>query len=259
MSVTDYYTTLKGLWNEYDSIMPCQGCSCPESKKFQDHYEYQRLLEFLMGLNETYSVVRGQSLMQSPIPNLNKAFSLVIDHESQRNIAHTNYESFLPKLIESTALFSQKGSGHGVGNGNSGHQPSGGGGNPSRSHYETQFNPQKPQKSVITYEVCGYRGHTKEQCFKVKGYPVGWRSKKKTGSSITSSSSFANQVTVAQSAGSSHNEEPSAANRSPAAFFTVDQYQQIMQLLAKESDTGGEHSAKAATAVSLQWTGQGDW
>ena len=23
MSVTNYYTALKGLWNEYDSIMPC--------------------------------------------------------------------------------------------------------------------------------------------------------------------------------------------------------------------------------------------
>ncbi|XP_055831024.1 uncharacterized protein LOC129900086 [Solanum dulcamara] len=216
MSVSDYYTKLKGLWNDYDSIMPCPGCSCPESKKFQDHYEYQRLLEFLMGLNETYSAVRGQILMQSPTPNLNKAFFLVMDHKSQRNIAHTNYESCLPKLMESTALFSQKGSGHSVGNGNFGHQPGGGG------------------------------GHTKEQCFKVKGYPVGWRSKKKTGSSTPSSSSFANQVTVAQSAGLSHNEEPSAAYKSPSAFFTKDQYQQIMQLLTKGSDTGGDHSAKIA-------------
>ncbi|XP_055824271.1 uncharacterized protein LOC129892727 [Solanum dulcamara] len=244
--LNEWFDKINGA-HVYQLHKEIHGCSCPESKKFQDHYEYQRLLEFLMGLNKTYSAVRGQILMQSPTPNLNKAFSLVMDHESQRNIAHTNYESCLPKLMESTALFSPKGSGHSVGNGNFGHQPGGVGGNPIRSHYEAQFNSQKPQKSVITCEVCGYRGHTKEQCFKVKGYPVGWRSKKKTGSSTPSSSSFANQVTVAQSAGLSHNGEPSAAYKSPAAFFTKEQYQQIMQLLTKGSDTGGEHSAKIAT------------
>lgn len=34
LSVIDYYTTLKGLWNEFDSIMPHPRCSCPESKRF---------------------------------------------------------------------------------------------------------------------------------------------------------------------------------------------------------------------------------
>jgi len=103
MSVTDYYTTLKGLWNEFDSIMPCPGCSCAESVKFKEHFEYQRLLDFLMGLNESYSAARGQILMQTPTPTLNKAFSLIVDHESQRILPHDSANS---RVIESITIFS---------------------------------------------------------------------------------------------------------------------------------------------------------
>ena len=72
MSVTNYYTALKGLWNEYDSIMPCPWCNCPKYKKHQEHCGYQIVLEFLMGLNETYSATRDQILIQSPTASLNK-------------------------------------------------------------------------------------------------------------------------------------------------------------------------------------------
>jgi len=96
--------------------------------------------------------------------------------------------------------------------------------------------------------VCGYRGHTKDQCFKVKGYPVVWRSKKKGANS----GSYANNVDVAQSAGmkasTSHNniEATNMIPSSPAAFFTQDQYNQILQMLSKGNDNGGEHATKAA-------------
>lgn len=109
MTVTYYYTTLKELLNEYDSIIPCPECSCAESKKFQEHCEYQRLLEFLIGLNETYDAARGQILIQTPTPNLNKAFSFTMDHESQRNLAHISSDGSLPRIVKSSALLSQKG------------------------------------------------------------------------------------------------------------------------------------------------------
>ncbi|KAL3337289.1 hypothetical protein AABB24_029775 [Solanum stoloniferum] len=155
MTVTDYYTTLKGLWNEYDSIMPCPGCSCNESKKFQEHCEYQRFLEFLMGLNKTYAAARGQIQMQTPTPNLNKAFSLIMDHESQRNLAHISSDGSLPRIVESFALLSQKGVNRPQISAGFRHQPGGG-------QYDNQFiNSQKSQRSVVLCEMCGFRGHTK--------------------------------------------------------------------------------------------------
>ncbi|XP_055807038.1 uncharacterized protein LOC129875837 [Solanum dulcamara] len=111
MSVTDYYTTLKSLWNKFDSSMPCTGCLCDESKKFKEHCEYQRLLQFLMGLNKSHSAAKVQILLQTPTPNLNKAFSLIIGHKSQMNIENTSLDISLPRVVESTTLFSQKGGG----------------------------------------------------------------------------------------------------------------------------------------------------
>ena len=54
-TVSSYYTKLKSLWDEYDLILPPPGCDCHKSKEFVEQMQYQRLLQFLMGLNESYS------------------------------------------------------------------------------------------------------------------------------------------------------------------------------------------------------------
>lgn len=82
LSVSDYFSRMRNLWDEVDALMPCPSCNCPESRNYAQHHNYQRLLQFLMGLNETYAQCRSQILMMSPIPTLNKAYSVVIDHES---------------------------------------------------------------------------------------------------------------------------------------------------------------------------------
>ncbi|XP_016457908.1 uncharacterized protein LOC107781684 [Nicotiana tabacum] len=54
MSVVDYFSKWRDLWDEFDASMLCPGCPYPESKKYAQHFEYHRLLQFLMGLNESY-------------------------------------------------------------------------------------------------------------------------------------------------------------------------------------------------------------
>lgn len=39
-----------------------------------------------MGLNESYSAIRGQILLIDPLPIMNKAYSLVLQEERQRTI-----------------------------------------------------------------------------------------------------------------------------------------------------------------------------
>lgn len=46
-------------------------------------------MTFLMGMNESYSQVRGQILLMYPIPIINQIFSLVIQKETQREIGNT--------------------------------------------------------------------------------------------------------------------------------------------------------------------------
>ncbi|KAL2224246.1 UNVERIFIED_CONTAM: hypothetical protein Sindi_3045000, partial [Sesamum indicum] len=42
-----------------------------------------QLMQFLMGLNDTYDHVRSQILMMEPYPNVSKAFSMVLRVEKQ--------------------------------------------------------------------------------------------------------------------------------------------------------------------------------
>ncbi|KAG5003445.1 hypothetical protein JHK84_027712 [Glycine max] len=42
------------------------------------HHEEDQLMQFLMGLNDTYNTVRTNILMMSPLPNVRQAYSLVI-------------------------------------------------------------------------------------------------------------------------------------------------------------------------------------
>ncbi|XP_070015997.1 uncharacterized protein [Nicotiana sylvestris] len=46
-SVSVYFSKLKELWAELDVVMPCPGCGYEESKKYVEHFESQRLLQFL--------------------------------------------------------------------------------------------------------------------------------------------------------------------------------------------------------------------
>lgn len=108
MTVADYFSKLRDLWDEFDALMPCPGCPCPELKLYAQHFEAQRLLQFLTGLNDSYAQSRSQIMMMTPMPTIKKAYSLV-DQESQRNLASMVQVAQLAEGLKSTALYGNKG------------------------------------------------------------------------------------------------------------------------------------------------------
>ncbi|XP_070005086.1 uncharacterized protein [Nicotiana sylvestris] len=81
-SVSEYYSKLKSVWDEYWSMVPLP-CDCAKHKKYAEHMEQQRLVQFLMGLNETYAQARSQVLLTVPILTLNQAYNMIMQDESQ--------------------------------------------------------------------------------------------------------------------------------------------------------------------------------
>uniref|UniRef100_M1DMB9 Uncharacterized protein n=1 Tax=Solanum tuberosum TaxID=4113 RepID=M1DMB9_SOLTU len=75
---------------EFESLMSCLGYACEVSKTYAAHFEYQRLMQFLLGLNESYNQCRSQIMMSDPPPRVNKAYSLVLAEESQRILGKYN-------------------------------------------------------------------------------------------------------------------------------------------------------------------------
>ncbi|GKV32528.1 hypothetical protein SLEP1_g41125 [Rubroshorea leprosula] len=85
-SVTTYHTTLKSLWDELSIYNTYPTCTCGTMSEIIQLEEQGRLMQFLMGLNESYSNLRSQILIMSPLPTVTKALSLVLQDERQRSI-----------------------------------------------------------------------------------------------------------------------------------------------------------------------------
>ena len=83
-SVSVYFTNMKALWEELSNYRPacsCGKCTCGGVKALQSHYQMEYIMSFLMGLNDSYSQVRGQLLLMDPLPAINKVFSFISQEE----------------------------------------------------------------------------------------------------------------------------------------------------------------------------------
>ncbi|XP_019450619.1 PREDICTED: uncharacterized protein LOC109352891 [Lupinus angustifolius] len=88
-SISTYHTELKTLWEELESlrmILVCiceVKCNCGSKKAIRDQREVEHVICFLKGLNDEFSATRAQILLMEPLPQINKAISLVQQQESR--------------------------------------------------------------------------------------------------------------------------------------------------------------------------------
>lgn len=83
-SVSVYFSTLKRLRDEFQSLVTLPSCECSSARAYLDHEEQQRLIQFLMGLNDSYGHIWSKIPMMNPLPSVNQAYSIVIHKESTR-------------------------------------------------------------------------------------------------------------------------------------------------------------------------------
>ncbi|GJQ91627.1 putative RNA-directed DNA polymerase [Tanacetum coccineum] len=94
-SVSTYFTQLRSIWDEAQSIYPfprcsCNKCECDVGKKINEHQEKERLYEFLMGLDAEFTVIRTQILATKPVPSLGTAYHMVAEDDRQRAVSNEN-------------------------------------------------------------------------------------------------------------------------------------------------------------------------
>jgi hypothetical protein len=84
-SVSEFFTSLKSLWEELESYFPSPVCSCPMRcvceygiRNAKHQHEVTRSIRFLTGLNQTFDPVRAQILLMNPLPAINRIFSMVL-------------------------------------------------------------------------------------------------------------------------------------------------------------------------------------
>lgn len=96
MPVNDYYTAMKSLWEEVESmnILPAVTNPTGEVKKLLEAIDLQReeskLFQFLNGVDEIYNSQRSQILMMVPLPSVEIVCSALMQEEAQRDILQTD-------------------------------------------------------------------------------------------------------------------------------------------------------------------------
>ncbi|KAK9706598.1 hypothetical protein RND81_07G137900 [Saponaria officinalis] len=160
--VTTYFTKLKSIWDEIDGmgINPKCTCtfSCGATEKQTKFHEDQRVIQFLMRLNEDYSIIRGTILMQNPLPKLSTVYNNLIQEERQREIRHTvQFQS------DSASLYVKSGRSATSNSNNQGIS----GQNLNFKSRNYSFGSQDVRNTI----VCNYfkkPGHTVDRCFRLQ-------------------------------------------------------------------------------------------
>lgn len=78
MSVTEYFTKLKTLWDELGAYLALPNCKCTKDLNFNRFVEGEYVHQFLMGLDtDQFRTVRSNLLAMEPLPTLNKAYAAI--------------------------------------------------------------------------------------------------------------------------------------------------------------------------------------
>ena len=170
LSVTDYFTKLRIIWDELDNFRPNPIClcqhkpSCSLASVISQRKCEDQAMQFLRGLNDQFSNIRSHVLLMEPIPPISKIFSLVAQQERQlasnfllTNINHISVNrnsvkcSFCGRLGHAENVCYRKV------------------GFPNQENKNFKFN---NNKKICTH--CGRNGHTIDTCYRKHGFPPGY-------------------------------------------------------------------------------------
>ncbi|CAL1382824.1 unnamed protein product [Linum trigynum] len=123
-TITQYYTHMKGLWEEYSQFnlivpygcLPGNPLPCAAVEPFRLKHNTDYLIRFLRGLNPEYDYIRTQQLMQKALPTVVHAFHDLLQHEQKLKAEGNGAGN---KISQSVALTAGSYSGAGSSNANS--------------------------------------------------------------------------------------------------------------------------------------------
>ncbi|KAF5460183.1 hypothetical protein F2P56_020070 [Juglans regia] len=164
-TVSIYYGKLKSLWDELSIYDPLPVCSCDSTKVISDRYQRDCVIQFLMGLHDSFTNVRDQLMLIDPLPPVTKVFSYIQQQERHRHI------TLVVPSIDTIALAARKFS----------PKPSNFVAKKDKSYYSyckitghtwaKCFKSGNAEAPLCTH--CEMTGHRAERCYKLHGYPPG--------------------------------------------------------------------------------------
>lgn len=99
MTAINFFTKTSAISDELQNYKMGLVYSCGDAKAMFDSQQQEYVMQFLMGLNESYISIRSQILRVDPMPSTNQVFSLVIQEQNQRNINSNSLHRIEPAAL----------------------------------------------------------------------------------------------------------------------------------------------------------------
>ncbi|XP_019248578.1 PREDICTED: uncharacterized protein LOC109227840 [Nicotiana attenuata] len=199
-----YKGELADLWEQCNVIVlswigRCVSHELLPSIVYASNAAKQLLVQILVGLNETYAHVRSQILLKTPVLSVNEAYALVIQEKNQRALGVMDMNKEPLTMLASRGQM------------------------------------MKGKRFGVVCEHCGYKGHQKENCYRIMGYPPNLKSKRKPMQEKGAGGfkTYANNATVERN--NSAEGHSSIESQSQGHYFTEDEYKQLVDMLNKSS------------------------
>ena len=148
LDIASYFNKAKRFWDEFTaaSASPrctCCKCECEINARLNAYFQDQKLIQFLMGLNESYSQVRGNILMINPSPSLSQVYSFLTQGERQRQ-------------VKATTQFQEEGTSFSAS---------------VTNNAQAGQRRQEGRRNELVCTHCKKNGHIVDKCYKIHGYP----------------------------------------------------------------------------------------
>ncbi|XP_074347150.1 uncharacterized protein LOC141685979 [Apium graveolens] len=251
MNIFAYFTKFRTLNDELDELADvprcnCGKCSCENNIKIEKYLNDVKLSQFLMGLSDQYTVVRGHLLLMVPTPTLSAAYSVLLQEENQRECKFSSGpDSVAMSVKNQTSQIFQR---------------------PSANNKNSKIVNAKVSESTLYCDFCQMTGHNRDKCFCIHGFPE-WhrmygkpkpkpRTQKQTTTKSAHAYTMINESTGLQSnTGTKDYLGSTTANDG----FTNTQYQQLLSMIQssfKELNSSTTHHASSSNVWSAPSTSQ---
>nr|XP_017256623.1 PREDICTED: uncharacterized protein LOC108226191 [Daucus carota subsp. sativus] len=160
-SVSSFFTEIRTLWDALADASPpvrciCTKCTCNVNHRLLQKQQEHRLVQFMMKLSDKFSTIRGNVLMQQQqqLPTVSQAFRIFSQEERHQEVSQ------IVSNTESLAFVAD-----------------------NKKHTDAAISGSKPSAANLPGKRntkyycthCKINGHSIERCFKINGYPPGFK------------------------------------------------------------------------------------
>ncbi|XP_071727271.1 uncharacterized protein [Rutidosis leptorrhynchoides] len=201
-------------------------CNCPAGEFVKEQNKVQKLMQFLMGLNDCYMCVRSNILLRDPLPDVKSAYAILSREESHRNINLKENVITKPQTSAFIAQTSNK--------------------DMNSNNSSSRFNNGRGPNQNLKCKKCNKLGHAIDRCFEIVGYPSGYkRNFNNNNNSYKLNEGYQSQNNF-KSVSNNTTASKEASTSSSPLFFSNEQMMKLLSLI-NETPESSTQSNMAGT------------